>query len=123
MRCRLTILFLILTVFLSLPPSARAADPVAIAVLAPAALKAFQSATPYAIRVVKNTATGVFKICKDAFEILYLPYGLGKMSIGYPFGGFRSGVVYTIKGCIAPGKLIVHTVMLPANMIGLETNF
>ena len=74
-------------------------------------------------RIIKNTATGVFQIGKDTFQILYLPYGLGKMSIGYPFGGFRSGVVYTFKGCIAPCKLVVHTVLLPLKIIGVETNF
>ena len=123
MMYRLKIILLVLSLSAFAVPSARAADPVAIAVLAPAALKAFQTATPLAIRMAKNTLTGLGKIGKDAFEILYLPYGLGKMSIGYPFGGFRSGVYYTVKGCIAPGKLLVHTVMLPANMIGVETNF
>ena len=94
-----------------------------MAVLAPAALRAAQAATPLVARVIRNTATGVFQIGKDAFQILYLPYGLGKMSIGYPFGGFRSGVVYTFKGCIAPCKLVVHTLLLPLKIIGVETNF
>ena len=56
------------------------------------------------------------------FEILYLPYGLGKMTFGYPFGGFRSGLVYSIKGCIAPCKLVIHTLLLPVYMIGVEVN-
>ena len=123
MMYHLKILLLILSLTLFAAPAARAADPVAIAVLAPAALKAFQTATPFAIRAAKNTVAGLFKIGKDVFEILYLPYGLGQMTIGYPFGGFRSGVYYTVKGCIAPGKLVVHTVKLPATMIGVETNF
>ena len=118
----LKILLISLSLVCFLPP-AKAADPVSVAVLAPAALRAAQAATPLVARVIKNTATGVFQIGKDAFQILYLPYGLGKMSIGYPFGGFRSGVVYTFKGCIAPCKLVVHTVLLPLKIIGVETNF
>ena len=118
----LKILLLALVLTLSVPP-VKAADPVSMAVLAPAALRAAQAATPLVARVIRNTATGVFQIGKDAFQILYLPYGLGKMSIGYPFGGFRSGVVYTFKGCIAPCKLVVHTLLLPLKIIGVETNF
>lgn len=119
----LKILFLSLSLVLLAPPAAKAADPVSIAVLAPAALKAAQAATPLVFRLISNTASGIWQIGKDAFQILYLPYGLGKMTIGYPFGGFRSGVVYTLKGCIAPCKLVVHTVLLPVKMIGGETNF
>lgn len=118
----LKILLLTLCLMFSAVP-AKAADPVSVAVLAPAALRAAQAATPLVARIIRNTATGVFQISKDAVQILYLPYGLGKMSIGYPFGGFRSGVVYTFKGCIAPCKLVVHTVLLPLKIIGLETNF
>ena len=116
------ILFLIITLVFLCPQKAKAIDPVTMVVLAPAALKVANSATPYLVRVAKNTTKGLIKIGKDVFEIFYLPYGLGKMTIGYPFGGFRSGVVYTIKGAIAPGKLVVHTVLLPAYMVGLEVN-
>ena len=116
------ILLLAFSLTLFVPP-VKAADPVSIAVLAPAALRAAQAATPLVARTIKNTASGLFQIGKDVFQILYLPYGLGKMTIGYPFGGFRSGVVYTFKGCIAPCKLVVHTVLLPLKIIGVETNF
>ena len=116
------ILFLILTLVFLCPPRAQAIDPVTIAVLAPVALKVAQAATPYLLRAAKNSASGLVKMGKDVFEIFYLPYGLGKMTIGYPYGGFRSGLVYTLKGCIAPGKLVVHTLLLPIYMIGLEIN-
>lgn len=118
----LKILLLALCLAFSAVP-AKAADPISMAVLAPAALQAAQAATPLVVRVVKNTATGLFQIGKDVLQIFYLPYGLGKMTFGFPFGGFRSGVVYTFKGCIAPCKLVVHTILLPIRMIGVETNF
>ena len=118
----LKILLLTLCLAFSAVP-AKAADPISMAVLAPAALQAAQAATPLVVRVVKNTATGLFQIGKDVLQIFYLPYGLGKMTFGFPFGGFRSGVVYTFKGCIAPCKLVVHTILLPIRMIGVETNF
>ena len=118
----LKILLLALCLAFSAVP-AKAADPISMAVLAPAALQAAQAATPLVVRVVKNTATGLFQIGKDVLQIFYLPYGLGKMTFGFPFGGFRSGVVYTFKGGIAPCKLVVHTILLPIRMIGVETNF
>ena len=44
------------------------------------------------------------------------------MTVGAPFGGFTSGLVYTIKGAIAPGKLVLHTLLLPVMMIGVDIN-
>ena len=123
MTRRLKILLLIFSLALFAPPAAKAADPIAIAALAPVALRAVQAATPLAVRTVHNTLGGLFQIGKDTFQILYLPYGLGKMTIGAPFCGFRSGLVYTFKGCIAPCKLVVHTLLLPIKIIGVETNF
>ena len=122
MNRSLKILLLTASLLLLCPQPARAIDPVTIAILAPIALKVAQAASPYVLRAAKNTGTGLVKMGKDVLELVYLPYGLGKMSFGYPFGGFRSGVVYTIKGCIAPCKLIAHTLLLPVYMIGVEVN-
>ena len=122
MNRSLKILLLTAALLFLCPPQARAIDPVTIAILAPVALKVAQAASPYLLRAAKNTGTGLIKMGKDVFELIYLPYGLGKMSFGYPFGGFRSGVVYSIKGCIAPCKLVVHTLLLPVYMIGVEVN-
>ena len=119
----LKILLLIFSLSLFAPPAAKAADPISIAVLAPVALRAAQAAMPIAIKAAHNTVSGLIQIGKDVFQIFYLPYGLGKMTVGAPFGGFRSGLVYTFKGCIAPCKMVVHTVLLPIKMIGVETNF
>ena len=122
MSCKLKICLLVITLAFFVPHQAKAMDPVSIAILAPVAVKAAQAATPYVFHVVKNTGKCLFKMGKDVFEIFYLPYGLCKMTFGFPFGGFRSGAVYTVKGCIAPGKLVVHTLLLPVYMIGGEVN-
>ncbi len=103
-------------------PRAEAFDPVTLAVLAPVALQLAQAARPYLIRAAVNTGRGMLKVGKDVFEILYLPYGLFKMSFGAPFGGFRSGLVYSIKGLIAPGKMVFHTLLLPVYMVGINVN-
>ena len=118
----LKILLLTVSLLLLCPQPVRAIDPVTIAILAPIAIKVAQAASPYVLRAAKNTGTGLVKMGKDLFELIYLPYGLGKMTFGYPFGGFRSGAVYAIKGCVAPCKLIVHTLLLPVYMIGVEVN-
>lgn len=122
MNRSLKILLLTASLLFLCPQPVRAIDPVTIAILAPIAIKAAQAASPYVLRAAKNTGTGMIKMGKDLFELVYLPYGLGKMSFGYPFGGFRSGLIYTIKGSIAPCKLIVHTLLLPVYMIGIEVN-
>lgn len=116
------ILLLILTLVFFCPQRAQAFDPVTIAILAPVAMQVAKAASPYLLRAAKNTGNGLIKMGKDTFELFYLPYGLGKMLFGSPFGGFRSGVVYTIKGCIAPCKLVMHALLLPVYMIGVEVN-
>ncbi len=101
---------------------AEAIDPVTMAILAPIAIKIAEKAQPYLARAALNGGKCLFKMGQDVFQILYLPYGLMKMSLGAPFGGFRSGLIYTIRGGIAPGKLVVHTLMFPLMLIGLEVN-
>ena len=103
-------------------PRARAMDPVTLAILAPIALKAANAAKPYLIRAGLNTGRCLLKMGEDTLQTLRLPLGLLQMSIGAPFGGFRNGLVNTIKGFIGPGKLIVHTLLLPAMMIGFDFN-
>lgn len=123
MRKQLNILFLILALtFAFVPQTAKAMDPVTIAILAPIALKAAQAARPYIIRGLINLGKGFVKILKNAFGIVYLPYGMGKMMFAWPWGGFRSGFIYTLKGLIAPFKMIFHTILLPLYMVGLEIN-
>ena len=123
MRRQLNILFLVLALTVAfVPHTTRAMDPVTIAILAPIALKAANAARPYVIRGLINLGKGFIKIVKSAFGIVYLPYGLGKMMVAWPWGGFRSGFVYTLKGLIAPFKMIFHVLMLPFYMAGLEIN-
>ena len=116
------LLLVLVTAILFPAPKAEAIDPVTIAILAPIALKVADKAKPYLIRALLNTGRCLLKMGKDTFQILYLPYGMLKMTVGAPFGGFRSGFIYTIKGAIVPGKLVIHTLLLPAMMIGLDIN-
>lgn len=116
-------MLLALMVTFALPaPKAEAMDPVTLAILAPIALKAANAAKPYLIRAGLNTGRCLLKMGEDTLQTLRLPLGLLQMSIGAPFGGFRNGLVNTIKGFIGPGKLIVHTLQLPAMMIGFDFN-
>ena len=122
MRKFIKITLLSLAVLIALPQEAEAIDPVTIAILAPIAIQLANAARPYLLRAAGNTAKGALKVGKDMLELIYLPYGLGKMLFGWPWGGFRSGLVYTIRGGIAPGKMILHTLLLPVYMIGIEVN-
>lgn len=102
---------------------ARAIDPITLMILAPVAVKAAEIAKPYIIKSVIGTGRGLIKISRDAFHILYLPLGLLEMTIGAPFKRFRTGVKHVIRGgVIAPIRLILHSFLLPAYMIGADIN-
>lgn len=104
-------------------PRARAIDPVTMAILAPIALKVAEAAKPYLIRSLVRTGKGMIDIGKDAFELLYLPYGIGEMTIGAPFKKFRKGMVHVVRGgVIAPIKLFLHILILPVHMAGAKVN-
>lgn len=103
-------------------PQAEAIDPITIAILAPIALKVAKVASPYIIRGLANGGKCLFKMGKDVFEILYLPVGMGQALFLAPWGGVRPGCVKMIKGCIAPCKLVMHTLLLPVMLLGVNVN-
>ncbi len=112
-----------LAVMLAVPaPEAKAMDPVTLAILAPIAVQVANAAKPYLIRAGVNTVKGLCKVGVDVLEFFYLPYGLLKMGFGWPWGGFHSGLVYTIRGGIAPGKMVFHVLLLPIYMVGINVN-
>lgn len=121
-RRQIKILFLVLALLLIPMHQAKAIDPVTIAILAPIALQLANAARPYVIRGLVNLGKGVIRVGKDVVELIFLPYGLLKMTLGAPFGGFRSGLVYTIRGGIAIGKIIFHVLILPLSVFGLNFN-
>ena len=121
-RREIKIFFLVLALFLLPLPQAKAFDPVTIAILAPVALQLANAARPYVIRGLVNLGKGLIRVGKDVIELVFLPYGLLKMTFGAPFGGFRSGLVYTLRGGIAIGKLVFHILILPLVMVGLNLN-
>jgi hypothetical protein len=121
-RTVLIILTVVITMTVAVP-RAQAIDPVTMAILAPIALKAAEAAKPYLIRSLVRTGKGLIDIGKDVFELLYLPYGLGEMTIGAPFNKFRKGMVHVVRGgVIAPIKLILHILILPVHMTGAKVN-
>lgn len=105
------------------PQKAQAIDPITMAILAPVAMKLAEASKPYVIRSVIGTGKGVFNIGKAALEILYLPLGIGEVTIGLPFKKGRSGLKHIIRGgVIAPTKIVVHTLLLPVYMTGAKIN-
>lgn len=114
--------FLVLALLLIPMERAHAIDPVTIAILAPIALQLANAARPYVIRGLVNLGKGLIRVGKDVVELVFLPYGLLKMTLGAPFGGFRSGLVYTVRGGIAIGKMVFHILILPLVMFGFNIN-
>ena len=117
------ILFLVAVLLAAVPQRSHAIDPVTIAILAPIALQAAQAARPYVVRGMINFGKGMLKVGKSALGIFYLPYGLFKIIFLSPWGQFRSGVIYSIRGCVGLGKMLVNILLLPVYMCGLEINF
>ncbi len=103
-------------------PQAEAIDPVTIAILAPIAIKAAKVAAPYIIRGLANGGKCLLKMGKDVVEILYLPLGMGQAIFLGPWGGLKPGCIKMIKGCIAPGKLVLHTLLFPVMLVGINVN-
>ena len=104
------------------PERAQAIDPVTIAILAPIALQAAEAARPYVVRGMINFGKGLLKIGKAALDLFFIPYGLFKIIFLSPWGEFRSGVVYTIRGGLGIGKIVVHTLLLPVYTCGVDIN-
>ena len=119
---QIKILFLVLALLMVPLHQAKAIDPVTIAILAPVALQLANAARPYIVRGLVNLGKGVVRMGKDVIELVFLPYGILKMTFGAPFGGFRSGLVYTIRGGIAIGKLVFHVLILPLTIFGINFN-
>jgi len=117
------ILLAIAGIMFAAPQKAEAIDPVTMAILAPVAMKLAEASKPYVIRSIIGTGKGVFNIGKAAFEVLYLPVGLGEITIGLPFKKGRAGLKHIIRGgVIAPTKIVVHTLLLPVYMTGAKIN-
>ena len=123
MRRSVRILFLVAVLLAAVPQRSHAIDPVTIAILAPIALQAAEAARPYVVRGMINFGKGMLKVGKASLSIFYLPYGLFKIIFLSPWGEFRSGVIYTIRGTIGIGKVLVNILLLPIYMCGLEINF
>jgi len=117
------VLLVVSLMMCAVPQKARAIDPVTMAILAPVALKVAEAAKPYVLRSLVGTGKGLFNVGKSALEILYLPYGLGEITIGLPFNKGRRGLVHIIRGgIIAPAKVIVNILLLPVYMTGAQIN-
>ena len=119
----LKIFLLAMAVFAAFAPNdAEAIDPVTIAILAPIALQAAEAARPYVIRGMINFGKGLLKVGRASLDLFFIPYGLFKMTFLAPWGEFRSGVIYTMRGGIGIGKMLIHTLLLPVYMCGVEIN-
>ena len=123
MRRNVLIGLVVAMVMTAFPHRAEAIDPITMAILAPIAVKVAEAAKPYIIRAAVTTGAGMFKIGKDVLEILYLPYGLGEITIGAPFKRFRRGMVHIVRGgLVAPTRLFLHVLIMPAYLVGAKVN-
>ncbi|MCQ2378128.1 MAG: hypothetical protein MJ016_02825 [Victivallaceae bacterium] len=116
-------LALFCALFFVFAPQARAIDPITIPILAPLALRGAKMASPYVLRGCSNGIRGGSKIFMDSLHLLRLPWGIFQMMFLWPWGSFHPGLVNVFRGCIAPVKIIIHSLMLPLYMFGVNSNF
>lgn len=98
------------------------AEPVSMVVLAPLALKAANTASPYVIQWMQNSGSQLLNIGKDIAEILYLPLGLVQCTAGAPLGFFSDGLGNIGTGCVAPFRLVWDVILLPLTIFGIGIN-
>jgi hypothetical protein len=118
MKKSLFLFILITGAFIIPAPKAKAIDPVTLAILAPIAIKAAQTASPYVIKGLANGAKHLVLMGKNTLEILYLPLGVVQTTVGVPFGGLAPGIKNIVQGSIAPFKLTFNALMLPLAFCG-----
>ena len=120
---KLRITLILLALFWAFTPKTEAFDPVTLAILAPIAIKAAQGAAPYVARGAINLGKGLVKIGADSIQLLRLPLGIIQACFLWHWGELRPGIINCIRGLLAPFKMILHVLLLPLYMFGVETNF
>ncbi len=100
-------------------PSAKAMDPVTIAILAPYAMPYAEKAGHLALIGLMNGADAMVDIFGDMLNIFKLPLGVLETTVGMPFGFFGDGLIHLYEGGIAPFTLVMSTLFLPLRIAGL----
>lgn len=102
----------------ALLPQTAKAEPVTMVLLAPVALEAAKTASPYAISALRSGGLQFYEVCKDAGNILLLPLGLLQITVGAPFGLFGQGTENIAVGIAAPFQLVGDLLLVPFCFIG-----
>ena len=103
-------------------PEAKAFDPVTMGIAAQFAVMAIEKASPYVFRGLANAGRDCLYIGQDMIDFGRLPLGMFQAGFLWPFGYFSSGAKNILKGAIAPGKLMVHVLVLPIMLCGVNIN-
>ena len=106
-------------------PEAKAFDPVTLSLLAPVALEAANTASPYIIKWLSGVGRAFIKMGKDMCEIFLLPIGLCELIFVAPFYNscFKQSLRFLLKGSIAPFKLCFHTMIMPLSLFGINLRY
>ncbi|OGV51460.1 MAG: hypothetical protein A2017_13335 [Lentisphaerae bacterium GWF2_44_16] len=115
------ILFSSIFFFFSVP-EAKAFDPVTMGIAAQFAVMALEKASPYIIRGLANAGRDCLYIGQDMIDFGRLPLGMFQASFLMPFGYFPAGAKNILKGTIAPCKMMVHILVLPIMLCGVNVN-
>ena len=102
-------------------PESSAFEPSSLITAAPHAAQLAKLWSPQVMRALGSTGTGLYKMGAATLNILRLPLGLLQCTAGAPFGFFDDGVRNIGQGFIAPGELLLQTLLLPVRIISLGT--
>ena len=119
-KLKLILLALVLACPGVMAPRAQAFEPVTMVLLAPVALKVYETAEPRLVRGAQVGGRKLVQIGGNMLEIMLLPLGAVQTTLGAPFGYLGTGVKNIGKGAVAPFKMVLNMLALPFCFFGVN---
>ena len=119
-KLKLILLALVLACPGLMTPRAQAFEPVTMVLLAPVALKVYETAEPRLVRGAQVGGRKLVQIGGNRLEIMLLPLGAVQTTLGAPFGYLGTGVKNIGKGAVAPFKMVLNMLALPFCFFGVN---
>ena len=119
-KLKLILLALMLACPGIMTPRVQAFEPVTMVLLAPVALKVYETAEPRLVRGAQVGGRKLVQVGGNMLEIMLLPLGAVQATLGAPFGYLGTGVKNIGKGAVAPFKMVLNVLALPFCFFGVN---
>ncbi len=118
MKSIILALIIVIGGFFATPTETKAIDPVTIAILAPIAMKAAQTAAPYVLKGLMNGGKELLGLGVETVSLLRLPLGFCQCTFLAPWY-FGDGIYNLCRGAIAPISMIKHVLLFPIQLFNV----